>query len=89
MRLVLIIGAMFFGLSAQALAYDSFIPLGAGYSTEVSTLPALDSQAQALTTQADIYESEIYRKLLEQRQHDSYISRFSSNSDASDFSIDY
>ena len=89
MRFVFIVCAISFGLSVPALAYENFIPLGAGYSTDVSSLPALNSQAQANTSQADIYETELYRKQLEQRQHDSYITRFYANSDASDFSVDY
>ena len=89
MRFVFIVCVICFGLSVPAMAYENFIPLGAGYSTDVSSLPALNSQSQAITAQADIYETELYRKQLEQRQHDSYITRFSSNSDASDFSVDY
>ena len=89
MRFVFIVSALCFGLSVPAMAYENFVPLGVGYSTDVSALPALNSKAQAVTTQTDIYETELYHKQLEQRQHDSYISRFSSNSDASDFSIDY
>ena len=49
MRFVFIVSAVCVGLSAPAMAYENFIPLGAGYSTNVSTLPALDSQAQAIS----------------------------------------
>jgi hypothetical protein len=74
-----------------AQAFDKFIPLGVGYSTELSELPALDSEEQSLTNQADIYETEIYNKQLEQQRHNNYINHFlnDQNSAGSDFSLDY
>jgi hypothetical protein len=77
--------------SVVAQAYEKFIPLGAGYSTDVSALPAVNSDAQALTVQSDVYETEIYNKELEAKRRDSYLQRFMFNSEnaGSDFSIDY
>ena len=89
-RLVLIVGATCMGLSSPSFAYEKFIPLGAGYATGKNVLPELNSEEQALTAQTDIYESELYRKQLEQRRSQTYISHFSTNFDASTSdSIDY
>jgi len=76
---------------APAMAYEKFIPTGAGYSTTVKTLPSVNSDAQSLTTQTDIYESEIYRQQLEDQKSFSHLRRFLQNSDSSntDFSVDY
>lgn len=68
------------GLNVQARAYEHFIPLGAGYSTEVSSLPALNSTAEAVTVQTDIYETEIYNRQLEQHRRDSYLQHSFSDS---------
>ena len=87
---ILLVGSVVLLAASPAFAYEKFIPLGTGYSTGVSSIPALNSDEQALTVQSDIYESEVYRKQLEMRRHQSYIDRFSNtNSDASDFSVDY
>ena len=91
MRFVFIVCAICFGLSAPAMAYENFIPLGAGYASGKNVLPRLDSEEQAFTAQTDIFESELYRKQLEQRRSQSYLNRFNSdiNSSASDNNIDY
>ncbi len=75
----------------SALAFEKFIPMGAGYSPEVSTLPALNSDAEAVAAQSDIYETDLYYKQLEAKKRDSYMQRFMFNSETSgsDFSIDY
>ncbi len=93
MRLVcsFLTAAVFVSLSVSAQAYEKFIPLGAGYSTEVSTLPALNSAAEAIINQSDIYETEIYYKELEAKQRESHLQRFmfGTENSGSDFSIDY
>ena len=83
--------AIVVGASSSAQAFENFIPTGTGYSTNVSSLPALNSEAEALNTQSDIYETELYNKQLEARRRESYLQRFMSNSETagSDFSIDY
>jgi hypothetical protein len=91
MRLVamVVVGLLVSLLPAQA--YDKFIPLGMGYSPDVSVLPELNSDLQQQINQADIYETEIYNKQLDQQRHNSYINRFLNdrNSSGSDFSVDY
>ena len=83
LKQVLFVSALVCSGFAPAHAYESFIPLGTGYSTNVGELPSLNSDAQSLSAQTDIYETEIYRKALEQRNHNSAIKRFFSNSDFS------
>lgn len=81
----------FLGLSVSAQAYEKFIPLGTGYSTEVSSLPDLNSAAEAIINQSDVYETEIYYKELEAKRRESHLQRFmfGTENSGSDFSIDY
>jgi hypothetical protein len=83
LKQVLFVSAVVCSGCAPAYAYESFIPLGTGYSTNVSELPALNSNAQSLSAQTDIYETELYRRALEERKHKSAIKQFFSNSDFS------
>jgi hypothetical protein len=90
MRIIVgLIAILMTGTAARA--YDTFIPMGAGYSTEVSSIPALNSDEEKVISQTDLYETELYAKQRAEREHDSYINRFFSNSETSgsDFSIDY
>lgn len=87
---VLFVGAVLCASTLPAAAYENFIPLGTGYSTGVSTIPALGSDAQTLTTQTDIYETELYRKHLEDQVNFSHLRRFLQNSDSSSTeAVDY
>ena len=87
---VLFVGPVLCITCLPAMAYENFIPLGTGYSTGVSTIPALGSDAQTLTTQTDIYETELYRKHLEDQKNFSHLRRFLQNSDSSSTeSVDY
>ena len=81
----------FLGCSVTAQAYEKFIPLGTGYSTGVSAIPAFNSNAEAITVQSDVYETEIYYKELEAKKRDSYMQRFmfGTENSGSDFSVDY
>jgi hypothetical protein len=93
MRLVLgfVAAVAIFGGSVSAQAYEKFIPLGAGYSTDVSTLPPINSDDQAITVQSDVFETELYNKQLEDKRRDSYLQRFmfGTENPGADFSIDY
>jgi hypothetical protein len=79
------------GDNVAAQAYEKFIPMGTGYSTEVSSLPTLNSDADALINQSDVYETELYYKQLEAKKRDSYMQRFmfGTENSGSDFSVDY
>lgn len=54
-----------------ALAFDKFIPMGQGYSTNNFDGANLTAEQQAAINQADIYETELYQKQLRQKQLDS------------------
>jgi hypothetical protein len=92
MRGVLFVISM--GLMAAAgpaSAYENFIPLGTGYSTDVSEVPSFDSERGQVVQETDIIESEIYRRKREAQAFDSYVNRFSNSQELSggDTFIDY
>lgn len=93
MKFKTILAALFLAAAgaAPAMAYENFIPLGTGYSTTHSSLPTLNSSEDQVTSQADLYETEIYRKHEAERLHDSYLQRFVSRPESAggDMSIDY
>jgi hypothetical protein len=77
--------------AGPTLAYENFIPSGAGYSSEISSIPELNSSRDKVNAAADLIESDLFRKAKEAQVKDSYIRRFFSESEngGSDFSIDY
>ncbi len=79
-----------FGTS-PALAYENYIPLGTGYSSNVDRLPAFDSDAGQISQQTDIYETELYMKNRKRAEDESRLREFFSdrNSTGSDSHIDY
>lgn len=78
-------------LAAPASAYENFIPMGTGYSTEVSSLPSFDSERGRISQQTDIYESEIYRKQRRDIESINHLRQFMSDSNFTgiDNYIDY
>jgi hypothetical protein len=88
---ILVASLTFAVLAVPAQAFETFIPLGTGYSTSVSSDPAIESERQRIIEQADIYETEIYQKQLEQQILQSRSSAFFNDSAAfaSDRSINY
>ena len=78
-------------LAVPASAFETFIPLGTGYSTSVSKDPAIESERQRVIEQTDIYETQIYNQQLQQRVFQSRSSAFFNDAAAfaSDRSIDY
>jgi len=79
------------GAASSAFAYDTFIPLGLGYSTTNSDGAQITPEQQAAINQADIYETEQYNKQLRQKQLDSQMYRFMFDRQSNDFgsSLDY
>jgi hypothetical protein len=79
------------GFSVPATAYETFIPTGTGYSTEVDSLPALDGELGQAISQADVYETELNRKAKEDAEFDSKMRRFfiDSSTPGGDTFIDY
>jgi hypothetical protein len=64
-----------------AMAFENFIPAGTGYSTEITTLPDFNSDQSDVNQQADIYETEIYRKKRKYAEDDAALRRFFSQND--------
>ena len=79
------------GTALPAAAYETFIPSGTGYSTEVDSLPALDGELGQAISQTDIYETELNRKAREDAEFDSKLRRFfiDSKAPSGDTFIDY
>jgi hypothetical protein len=79
------------GVSAPALAFENFIPLGTGYSTEVGELVEPGTEEGQEIIRADEYETEIYREGRESIELDSRLRQFSSDAEntGADAYIDY
>ena len=77
--------------SQTAFAFEKFIPLGQGYSTNNFDGANLTAEQQAAINQADIYETELYQKQLRQKQLDSQMNRlmFDRQNNESGTSLDY
>jgi hypothetical protein len=90
-RLLVIAPALMVLGFPHASAFETFIPMGTGYSTEISEVPAFDSSRGRVNQEADIIETEIYRRQREAQMRDSRMSRFKSDPEVSggDDSIDY
>jgi hypothetical protein len=81
MRHYLFAAGLALALAAPAGAFENFIPLGTGYSTEVGSLPPFDSYEGQIAQQTDIYESEIYGKQRRAKEFESRLRQFSSEND--------
>ncbi len=91
MRVFVMSGVMLFGLLSPAAAFENFIPLGTGYSTEVSDLAGFESPQAEVIGKADIYETELYRIGRNAQETDSFFRRFQSDAEiqGGDTAIDY
>jgi hypothetical protein len=91
MRRVSLIIALMLSASAPAVAYENYIPLGAGYSTRVNRLPAFDSDEGKISQETDVYESELYRIKRKSVEDDSRFRQFFSSPESTgvDTHIDY
>jgi len=93
MKKTLILGIAFAScmMAGQARAFDTFIPLGFGYSTSNAEPSQLTEHDKQIIGQADIYETDIYQRQLRARETDSRASRFRSdrNSDGTEMFPEY
>ncbi len=72
----------FAGLAAGcANAYENFIPMGTGYSTEIDSLPSFDTDAGQVSVTTDVLETEVYRKNREAAEADSQFRMFQSGNE--------
>lgn len=91
MRLVIVACAALTVMTAPALAYENFIPLGHAYSPEDAELPPINSDQERIISQTDVYEAEIYTRQRTAKQFSSQLERFRNDQElrgGSDF-IDY
>jgi hypothetical protein len=90
LRIVLVLSAGLAGASA-ALAYENYLPLGTGYSSNVDSLPSFDSEVGQVNQQADVYETEIYMLGRKRVEDDSRMRSFFSDAESTgaDTNIDY
>jgi hypothetical protein len=90
MRAFLLFSLVVFG-ATPVFAYENFIPLGAGYSPNVSEVPAFDSEDGRKIARSDSYETDIYLKMRKKIEDESRLRQFFSdrNSTGLDTHIDY
>jgi hypothetical protein len=90
MRALVVVGFMVLA-ATPASAYENFIPLGAGYSPNVSTVPEFDSEDGKKIARSDSYETDIYLKGRKKIEDESRLRQFFSdrNSTGVDGHIDY
>jgi hypothetical protein len=91
MRIISLLFLSSVALSGPALAYENYIPLGAGYSSNVDSLPAFDSEAGQISQETDVYETELYKKGRKSIEDESRFRQFFSDSESTgaDTYIDY
>src|SRR4051812_43934498 len=65
--------------AGEARAFDTFIPMGFGYSTANNNPSMLTDAERRAIAKADIYETDIYQRQLQARQTDSRASNFRSD----------
>jgi hypothetical protein len=93
MRILKVILVVFASVAASpaTFAYENYLPLGTGYSSNVDSLPNFDSEAGQINQQADVYETEIYMRGRKRVEDDSRMRSFFSDAEStgSDSNIDY
>jgi hypothetical protein len=91
MRAISLVFVLVIAAAPAAMAYDKYIPLGTGYSPDVDSLPAFNSDAGQVSEQTDVYETELYFENRKKALDDSRMREFFSdrNSTGSDSHIDY
>jgi hypothetical protein len=82
MRLVTVSTIALLLSSPAALAYENYLPLGTGYSTNVESLPEAGSEEAEVAQQSDVYESELYWKRRKQIEEESRFKNFFSNGES-------
>jgi hypothetical protein len=93
MKKTLILGVVLAAglVSGRAQAFDTFIPMGFGYSTSNMQPSQLSEQDKKIIGQADIYETDIYQRQLRARETDTRMQNWRSdrNFDGTDHFPEY
>ena len=79
---LLFVGSLCVVAPAPVLAFEEFIPSGTGYSASVDSLPDFASPEGQIIQQADIYETEIYKRGRKRVEDDSRFRQFFSDSES-------
>jgi hypothetical protein len=78
-------------LATPVQAYENFIPLGSGYSPDVSDVAEFNSDRAKKIARTDSYETDIYLKMRKKIEDESRMRQFFSDRNGSglDSNIDY
>lgn len=90
MRNIFVVAVILVGVS-PAYAFETFLPLGLGYSSANASLSQLSAKDRSIISQTDIYETDIYQRQLRAKQLDARMRAYSSdrNSDGISPSLNY
>lgn len=70
------------GLGAvKAEAYENFIPMGTGYSTQVDSVPRFGSEQAQINSTTDVLETEVWHRNRDAAEFDSKFRQFQSGSE--------
>jgi hypothetical protein len=61
--------------SLPAMAEESFIPMGQAFALGENEVPPLGSEQDRMNAQTDIYETEVFRRELRNKQLDSQLNQ--------------
>ena len=88
---LLLLGSLCVVAPAPVLAYENFIPAGTSYSSTVDSLPDFASPEGQIIQQADIYETENYKRGRKRVEDDSRFRQFFSDGESTGVNghIDY
>lgn len=78
---VLIVAACAGFGAAEAAAYENFIPMGTGYSTDVDSVPRFGSERSQVNSTTDVLETEIWHRNRDAAEYDSKFRQFQSGNE--------
>ncbi|MFT3672107.1 hypothetical protein [Aestuariivirga sp.] len=78
---VLIVAACAGFGAAEAVAYENFIPMGTGYSTDVDSVPRFGSERSQVNSTTDVLETEIWHRNRDAAEYDSKFRQFQSGNE--------
>lgn len=74
----LILGCAVLAMTLPAQAVENFIPLGQAFAPGDDDIPPIGSEQDRVNAQADIYETESYRRALREKQFETRLNHFQS-----------
>ncbi len=67
--------------AAEASAYENFIPMGTGYSTEVDSVPRFGSERAQVNSTTDVLETEVWHRNRDEAEFESKFRLFQSGNE--------